>query len=238
MTQHNAKTQRGFTLLELLIVVGLTVILIGSIYLQLQTAQLRSANEQKQLDLFQEAREYMDQLSRDLRQVGYPNPRNTDTTVDPSTLALGLTNIDQSDLGFEGGVDNNGTTLATQYSYNANTTGNCPCLERSQQSKGASAAGQVEVQNVQNYTNGNNIPIFQYFANGGTTPVTGSYTYGNNGGADEQTLATIDTVRIQLVVQSPYVDLQTGVKPTITLISTVRINNCSQATTGQLSCSN
>jgi hypothetical protein len=86
-----------------------------------------------------------------------------------------------------------------------------------------------------------NVPIFRYYSNGGTTevvPTGGSPVWNGNSGADNATLASIDTIRVELIVQSPYKDLKTGVAPTVTLVSTVKVNNCSQSTTGQLSCSN
>ena len=42
-------------------------------------------------------------------------------------------------------------------------------------------------------------------------------------------LANINSVFITLKVQSPYLDPQTRQKPTMTLLSTVRLNNCSVA---------
>ena len=46
------------------------------------------------------------------------------------------------------------------------------------------------------------------------------------------TIATIDTVRAVLTIRSTYVDPETHEKPITTLITTVRLNNCSQAKTG------
>jgi prepilin-type N-terminal cleavage/methylation domain-containing protein len=279
MSTREKKAQSGFTLLELLIVMVLLAIVVGAIFRQVSTANERGANERVQLDLFQESREFMDQMARDLRQSGYPNPRNYDATIlkctavngdcttTPPTLgddqttsayaAVGLTQADANDLYFEGGVDDTndtGKVLFTQYSYDPSTTGNCPCLRRSQQVKvqgtptsllgGATTANYTtEVQNVQNYLNGNNVPIFSFYTNGGTTPVPES-TYSWNGvdgsgNSNNPTLASIDTVRIQLMVQSPTADLKSGQAPVITLVSTVRINNCSQAAGSEhLSCAN
>ena len=121
----------GFSLLELLIAMALSLIIIAGVLVQLNTANQRTTTEQRQLDLFQEAREYMDQMSRDLRQAGYPNPRNTDTTIANSTLAIGLSaatspnTVDDRDITFEGGLDDSGNVLVTTYSYNSSTSGNC-----------------------------------------------------------------------------------------------------------------
>jgi prepilin-type N-terminal cleavage/methylation domain-containing protein len=268
-----AKAQRGFSLIELMVVMALLAIIVASIFLQIRTATQRGAFERTQTDLFQESREFMDQMARDLRQAGYPNPRNFDATLlkctalngdcttTPPTLgddqttsayaAVGLTQADENDLYFEGGLDDTndtGKVLFTQYYYDPSTTGNCPCLVRSQQIKAQgtpnsmAAEGTTEAQFVQNYVNGNNVPIFSYYTDGGTTPVTGSYSWNGvdgGGNSNNPVLASIDTVRVQLMVQSPYVDLKTGLHPVVTLVSTIRINNCSQAAKSErMSCTN
>lgn len=244
MASKPAESAGGFSMLELLIAMALSLIIIAGVAVQLNTANQRNTTEQRQLDLFQEAREYMDQMSRDLRQVGYPNYRNTDGTVLPAKLAVGLSStstpnlVNDRNITFEGGLDDSGNVLVTTYSYNSSTTGNCPCLERSQRIKGPfSSTGHVEVQNVQNYVDGNNIKIFQYYRNGGTVEVPGPLTYDGVNGTDARALANIDTIRIQLVVRSPYADLKTGTKPVITLVSTVKVNNCMLVDSGELSCS-
>jgi prepilin-type N-terminal cleavage/methylation domain-containing protein len=252
-----AKAQGGFSLLELVIVMAVLAIVAGAIFEQIQTSSQRSATERTQLDLFQESREFMDQISRDLRQVGYPNPRDFNNVVlgataqtsgDPTTstnAAVGLVYVDKGDLWFEGGLDDLGNVLYTQYHYDPSTANGCPCLRRSQQTRAGSPGSETanynaEVQNVQNLADPNNqIPIFRYYTSGGTTEVPAlALPLQWTASATNQTLATIDTIRIQLVVQSPYVDLKTGQAPVVTLVSTVKVNNCSQATTGQLSCSN
>jgi prepilin-type N-terminal cleavage/methylation domain-containing protein len=265
MTTKPAKAQGGFTLIELVIVMALLAIIAGSVFLQVNTAHQRAANERNQLDLFQESREFMDQMSRDLRQVGYPNPRNYDnkilgateltsgdTTTSPDA-AVGLVYADVGSLYFEGGLDESGVlcggttpcVLYTQYLYDSSTTGGCPCLRRSQVGRAGTPGSETtnynaEVQNVQNFSGGNNIPLFRYYTQGGTQEVTSlpiQWAINIAGtGATNETIAQIDTVRVQLIVQSPYPDLKTGLMPNITLVSTVKVNNCSQATTGQLSC--
>ena len=256
--------QGGFSMIELLVALALLGVITGAIFLQVRTANQRGAYERTQVDLFQESREFMDQISRDLRQIGYPNTRNFDNSVlgctamngdcavspaapgDPTTstrAAVGLVYAEGGDLFFQGGVDDDGNVLYTQYHYDSSTGGNCPCLKRSQQQRAGAPNSETpdynsEVQNVQNYLLDPAVPIFRYYAAGGTTEVTSAVAWGGNGGADNAVLASIDTIRIQLVVQSPYRDLKTGRAPTVTLVSTVKVNNCSQATTGQLSCSN
>lgn len=286
MTNRNHNSQRGFSLLELMIVMAVFLVIMAAVLIQSRTATQRSANERVQLDLFQESREFMDQMSRDMRQVGYPNPRNFDhntllntarntTTLYPATTsalaAVGLIYAGPGDLWFQGGTDESGNVFVTQYHLDTSTTGGCPCLKRSQRTRNGynAATGVVnedvettglpypistptwwtEVQNVQNAADPNN-PIFRFYWNnpdthiqeeipattlGATWPVSWD-TDGTT--ANNQVLSYINTVKITLVVQSPTPDLQTGVKPIITLVSTVRVNNCSQGALGQLSCTN
>src|SRR5213592_1977147 len=69
-------TIRGFSLMELLIVLIILLITAGAIFQVINLSMERSSTEQTKLDMFQEAREFMDQMSRDLRQAGYPSTQN------------------------------------------------------------------------------------------------------------------------------------------------------------------
>src|SRR5207237_366761 len=71
----------GFSLMEVLIVLVVLLTLTASIFQMINTSTQRSSTEQTKLDMFQEAREFMDQMSRDLRQAGYPSPRNVDPSL-------------------------------------------------------------------------------------------------------------------------------------------------------------
>src|SRR3954454_17793710 len=72
----------GFSLIELMIVLVVLLVITGAICQVIKLSTERSVTEQTKVDMFQEAREFMDQMSRDLRQAGYPNPRS----MDPSPL--------------------------------------------------------------------------------------------------------------------------------------------------------
>jgi hypothetical protein len=149
---------------------------------------------------------------------------------------VGIVKIATGDIWFEGDVDGTGTVYSVQYHLDTSTTNGCPCLRRSQQLKvdGNPLTGQttatyeVEVQGVQN-TN-----IFTAFLHGATgTPVTLPVDFN----ADGSTIANIDTVEAVVTIKSTHLDSETHKYPTTSLISTVRLNNCSQADTGQdLSC--
>jgi prepilin-type N-terminal cleavage/methylation domain-containing protein len=238
-----SNTQKGFSLIELMIVIILLLAMMFTVFQLINQAIARSGTEQAKLDMFQESREFMDQMSRDLHQAGYPSTQN----VAPNVLlaspvandhqnAVGIVKIDTGDLWFEGDVDGTGVVYSVQYHLDTSTTNGCPCLRRSQQLKvdGNSlteqtpATYEVEVQGVQN-TN-----IFTAFLHGATgTPVTLPVDFNANG----STIANIDTVEAVLTIKSTHLDSETHKFPTTSLISTVRLNNCSQGDTGQdMSC--
>jgi prepilin-type N-terminal cleavage/methylation domain-containing protein len=242
---HTGSDASGFSLIELMIVLIITLVITGAIFQVINLATARSSAEQTKVDMFQEAREFMDQMSRDLRQAGFPNPRNMDQSVftvltmnpalpiiDDLHAAAGLVEVDSGDLLFEGDVDGSGIVSVVHYHLSA-TGNNCPCLQRSQLPKinsdwttQTAAVYQVEVQGVQN-TN-----IFTAWNNGNVVglPVTISVNSGT-------VIAAVDTVQAMLTLQSSNIDPQTHQKPVTTLVTTVRLNNCSDAAIGyQTSC--
>src|ERR1700722_13464689 len=67
------KHERGFSLVEMLIVIAILATVTGGIFLQLNTAQQRITTEQVKVDNFDEARDFVDQFFRDINLIGYPN---------------------------------------------------------------------------------------------------------------------------------------------------------------------
>ena len=231
-----SKRDKGHSLIELMIVLGIVITISSVIFSVINLALKRSTTEQAKVDIFQEGREFMDQMSIDLRQAGYPSPRNMDPAVltqDPIIndhhAAAGVVKVSTSDLWFEGDVDGTGTVYAVRYHLDTSTANGCPCLKRSALAKidGSPLTGQtteayqVEVQGVLNTT------IFSAYTNG--TAVSLPVDSSTSGGV---TIAAVDTVQAMLTLRSATVDPQTNTRPTTTLVSTVRLNNCSQAAIG------
>ena len=125
----------GFSLLELMIVLIILLSISAAIFQTINLTTQRSSAEQTKIDMFQEAREFMDQMSRDLRQAGYPNPRNMDPVVfgvlalmppQPiiydSKAAAGIVKVDTGDLWFEGDVDGKGKVSVVRYHLDSSGT--------------------------------------------------------------------------------------------------------------------
>jgi prepilin-type N-terminal cleavage/methylation domain-containing protein len=248
MNRKKRVRQKGFTLIELMVALLLMTIIGGAVFEQIGEAQRRSAVEETRLDIFQESRDFMDQMTRDLHQAGYPNVHNfAGSTVSVDNLgrptdtrvAVGLVKLNYDELMFEGDLDGTGVVSSVQYKISATGDG-CPCLRRSQIPKTSTDPMNpgtpvywTEVQYVQNGTSGS--PIFYAYDthNNLVTLPTGGVTYSGNAA----TMATISTIKVVLTAQSPHFDLRSGQKPSVTLTSTVKINNCSSAAPGQtMSC--
>src|SRR5262245_39557888 len=96
---------RGFSMIELMIAIVILMIVIGGIFGVIDVVNQRSHTEQAKLDMFQEAREFMDQMSRDLHQAGYPSFRHytkniltADPLVNDEQNAVGIVKVDNGDL--------------------------------------------------------------------------------------------------------------------------------------------
>jgi hypothetical protein len=220
-----------------MIVLLLLLVISGAVFQIVNLTTERSTAEQAKLDMFQEAREFMDQMSRDLRQAGYPNARNyapeilTDPIVNDARVAVGIVKIAPGELWFEGDVDGSGMVSVVRYFLDTSTTNNCPCLKRSQLPKvdgnplteQTTPSYQVEVQGVTN-TN-----IFTAYSDAASQTLP--LTFNSNA----STIADLDTVQAVLSLQSATIDPKTHTRATTSLVTTVRLNNCSLALSGRQS---
>lgn len=233
--------QYGFSLLELMVVILILSVMMGTVFQQINQVQQRNASEQSKIDIFEESRSFVDQLTRDLHLAGYPNPRNFASGYisgpNDQHTAVGLVKVAADQLWFEGDVDGNGVVDSVQF-YLDSSGNNCPCLKRSQTVKLAgnpltgqgTAVYQSEVQNVQNGTSTN--PIFQAYDIDGNL-ITLPVDFNSNANA----LASIRSIKVTMTVQSSIMDFKTRTYPITTLVSSVDLDNCSQAATGQtMSC--
>jgi prepilin-type N-terminal cleavage/methylation domain-containing protein len=226
--------ERGFSLVEMLIVCAILATVTGGIFLQLNTAQQRIATEQVKVDNFDEARDFVDQFFRDINQIGYPSQRMLNfspavTTSSPN-VAVGLVKVDSNSIWFEGDVYGTGVVQSVQYKINGSTT--CTlCLQRSSTPKvsGDPESGQstavwgTEVNDV--ITS----PIFAYYDTNGAAVTGLPLDITSNG----STLATIKTIHISLTIRDNAVmDPKTGQPIETAFEGEVSLNNCSMATTG------
>jgi hypothetical protein len=126
-------------------------------------------------------------------------------------------------------VNGLGTVSVIHYFLDTSTANGCPCLKRSQLDKingnplteQTMEEYQVEVQGVTNTT------IFSAFNSG--VALTLPLNFNSDGAA----IAGIDTVQAVLSLQAATFDLKTKKKASTSLVTTIRLNNCSMAASGQ-----
>lgn len=156
MKNKKHSRQSGFTLIEMLMVVLLLSIVVGAVFSQIERAQVRYRVEDQKVDLTQQEREFIDQFTRDLHQAGYPSAPMYGGSATANQVALGVTTLTSNDIVVEGDVDGDGAVDVVEYSYfdgsgwSSSAPNPCPCIRRSQLSKGAAgpATTYTQVQNV------------------------------------------------------------------------------------------
>src|SRR5215472_19269029 len=77
--------QRGFTLVELLVALGIFLLITGAAFTLLSNSQERYQTESQVLTSFQEARLGLDQMVRDTNDAGFPPP--SFANIDPTKVA-------------------------------------------------------------------------------------------------------------------------------------------------------
>ncbi len=149
-------SQKGFSLIELVIVCAILSLVLGAVFSGIDVATQRSQAEMTKVDLTQQGREFVDEFERDLHQAGYPNCRMVSTAgianncpadnSNPnvamnSAVAVGLVSVSNTQVIFEGDVDGNGVVDVVVYRLcdaagNCPPTTTCPCtIQRSQMPK-------------------------------------------------------------------------------------------------------
>ena len=146
----------------MMVVLLVISVIMGAVFKSINLTQQTSKSQQIRLDVTQQAREFVDQLTTDLRNAGYPNQRNmTKGVSDPNNAntspnntfssaydpynSPGLIYVNNGSLWFSGTIDgstgvlpgtstlNPGTADVEIIRYDLATTGpNCPCLRRTE----------------------------------------------------------------------------------------------------------
>lgn len=144
----NKTTARGFSLIELLIVVVVLMAVMGAVFRYINIAQRRFDTEQTKIDMTQQSREFMDSIARDLHMAGYPNRRMFQpgflgaVWYDSPQVATGIVSMTATSLRLEGDVDNDGAVdsvlyqLVADFPVGAGVPTQCPCrLQRGVRAK-------------------------------------------------------------------------------------------------------
>jgi type II secretory pathway component PulJ len=109
------RTWRGFTVLELMLAMGIFLVICAAMFGLLQLSQQRYSSESQMSGSFQEARLGVDQIVRDINISGYPSRGMFSNPASPASYAL-------SPFAWEPGYLNSPTPSPCQVGLNCNPT--------------------------------------------------------------------------------------------------------------------
>jgi prepilin-type N-terminal cleavage/methylation domain-containing protein len=246
MSIRPQRNTRGFSLIELLVVVAILMLVLGVVFQHVATVQRRYRQEEARTDMFQQAREAMDSLARDLHEAGYPNYRQFSpqaygypvgqNVTDPNQAqvrnsirnAVGLASLTANEIIFEGDVDQDGQVDSVRYRLVAGPLANfeCPCLQRSQLPKVAvdplAQPGTNYMVVVENVTG------FTYTAYNDTGVVISSTAPGVVAGVpntNQTSLDSIATLEVRLNVQGGNIEFDTNRRAESSFVVSSRLAN-------------
>jgi prepilin-type N-terminal cleavage/methylation domain-containing protein len=246
------RRQRGFSLLELMMSLIIMTIVLGVAVEGMIQMQQRNSAENGKVDTVQQTRDFIDQMVRDIHEVGYPNGRvvnGNPSCANNANISCGLVYFSPTQIRFEGDLDGTGTVYQIWLQLLVPASGSCPCtLQRGVISKAAAIAGAqptyyAEVNGVLNSGNGTpgastypiNLPpsssvynvyatadVFDAYFNDATQYVSPAGTYSCSTVLD---CSAIRSLQITVNVVPTYADPSTKRFQVYSITSKARLNN-------------
>jgi type IV pilus assembly protein PilW len=116
---------RGFSLVELLVVLAVFTFIVGGLFTVLNKGQIRFAFEQDVTEAQQSARNAIDMMGREIRLAGFPKTSYYDGALgyntNSNTIAKGFTRSNATDMVFEGDINEDGIVEVVEYSLSGST---------------------------------------------------------------------------------------------------------------------
>ena len=246
----NLSRARGFSLIEMLIAVAIVTAVIAVVVQGITKMQRRSFVEGSKIDTVQETRDFIDQMVRDIHNVGYPAPKvnpfpgaNCNPT-DNANVACGLIYFSPTQIKYEADLDGSGTVYQVWVQLAVGPSGGCPCiLQRGAVTKAQVLAGTpptyfTEVNGVLNSGDGTGNATY-------TISLPGSGSYTTYGTADvfssldsdgtilnpvgtctsASACSSIRNIQITANVVPSFIDNATNTFPVTSITSKARLNN-------------
>ena len=243
---HRNKASLGFSLLELLIAVAVVTAVMAVVMRGIIQMQQRSSTESRTVDVSQQTRDFIDQMVRDIHNVGYPPPQVVTSAVAAGctanvAIACGVISYSHNQIICECDLDGSGTVYRVYVQLQPGAGGNCPCiLQRGAIRKSDALAGTAptyftEVNGVLNSGNGAGAAIYPV-----SIPGPGSYSsygtadvfdaYDVSGGAvtpcpDIATCSSIHSMQITANIATSYGDAANQQYRVFSITSKARMNN-------------
>ena len=227
-----SRSEAGFSLIELILSAALLLLLMAGIFGQVGKMQSFSNIEEKKRDMFQNVREALDQMNRDIHASGFPNktqynmtgtytgagsnplPGYSSQTVLNSNLVAnrGLVAGLSNEIMFEGDVDGDGVVDSVAYLYCDPAAVVAPCTAAMMTNFKCPCLlrGQIKKVNgtapaAQPTLANMNVVLESLIAPGGTVETSippPVFLYYDTGGSVTTTIASMKTVKISLYAQA------------------------------------
>jgi len=169
---------RGFSLIEMMIVIVVMFILFAVVFKSADMFQQRGAAETEKVDSVQAVRDFMDTVNRDIHDAGYPPlpvaANGATTCVGNANIACGIVYYSPTKVQYEGDLDGTGTVYQVTLQIIPGANGGCPCiLQRGVVTKAAALIGTIptyytEVNGLLNSGNWAGAPTYPVLVTGGT----------------------------------------------------------------------
>ncbi len=242
---------RGFSLLEMIAAFAILMIVIAVAVRGMIVMQTRSFAETSKVDTVQQTRDFVDQMVRDIHDVGYPPGRvvvNNPSCATNPAISCGLISFTPTQIQYEGDLDGTGTVYEVFMQLAVPASGNCPCTlqrgvidKRTWLNTGKAPDYYTEVNGVLNSGNGTgtatyavSLPgngsysaystadAFDAYFNDGTRFQDASGNYSCSGSLD---CYPIRSLQITANVTTGFMDPTTKMFPVYTITSKARLNN-------------
>ena len=114
--------RKGFSLIELLVVLAVFTFIMGGLFAAVNKGQIRFAYEQDLMEAQQSARNAVDMMEREIRLAGFPKTSYYDGALgystNSNTIAKGFTTSNASDMIFEADINEDGIVDVVEYNLN------------------------------------------------------------------------------------------------------------------------
>jgi type IV pilus assembly protein PilW len=205
--KQSLQAKKGFSLLEMLIVLAIFTFIVGGIFSNLSQSQIRYQFEQEVAEVQQSGRNAIDIMVREIKLAGFPKASYYDsaqnwTSANSNKVAAGLITINATNLVFEADVEEDGIVERVDYNLSNGT------LSRSAQDKQAGGGAPAAV--------------YQVLANN-VTALT--FTYLDSSHTATATASEVQSVQILLTLSTTNVDPQNRNLRTITVQSEASVRN-------------
>ena len=239
------KGSLGFSLIEMLIAVAIVSAVMAVVMRGIIQMQQRSNTESTTVDVSQQTRDFIDQMVRDIHNVGYPPPqvvtRPAPVCADNAAVSCGVISYSPTQIIYEGDLDGSGTVYRVYVQLQPGPGGTCPCtLQRGAVRKSDALAGTApdlfhEVNGVLNSGNGLggatyaiSLPGPGSYTSYGTADVFDAYDVGGGLVGTCTTISacsSIHSVQITANIAPSYGDAANKTYRVFSITSKARMNN-------------